>query len=108
MENTESPLYSAYAADPLFGPLLADFAEELPSIIEDFKGNLRNEDKSQAIKDAHRIAGSLATYGFSEFAACLAQMEKDLKNGTFPADWTDREMALDNYCARVTTGIKGS
>jgi HPt (histidine-containing phosphotransfer) domain-containing protein len=107
MENID-PIFSIYADDPVLSPLIWDFAEELPAIVEQLKNNLRRRDTAKAIAESHRLAGSLATYGFQEFASLFSQMEKELKGNTFPEQWDDRERKMNDYCSRISMGIKGN
>ena len=97
-------VYSALAADPDLGDLVAMFVDEMPGRIHNLETHARDRNWRELARRAHQLKGAAGSYGFGEITPSAARLEHAARSGCQEAEILSSLSELLDLCRRVRSG----
>jgi two-component system CheB/CheR fusion protein len=101
LEALESSGASLLADDPVVGPLVLGFVQNLPLRMEALQSAEQRSDWAEVANLAHQMSGSAGGYGFPELGKIAARIEMQAKDRRNPKALSQSIVAFQSLCNRA-------
>ncbi len=111
-KDGETPIFSSFATEAIYAPLLVEFVAELPMLVAEIESAVEQGNADEARRLAHRLKGAAATYGFPELASvagaleCAVRGAKSVSGEPDLALLGDQARTLCRLARRVAAGTR--
>lgn len=99
--QSEPPLFSTLAGDPLLGELVELYVQEMPDRVAQLERLAAAQQWEELARAAHQLKGSAGGYGFGVLAGPAEQLELAVRNGADTPSILEAVAHLVQLCRRI-------